>query len=180
MYEAGQGGGAGGAEGRAAGWAVRRGRQRPGRGRGGEGGAPLPARAPTFHLARLRSGVERARASLPTPAPSNCQTALARGRPGAEGRESSAGDGVPAGAREGARSGARVCVRAGRRGKRAGAAGARAASPPLRQSGKGMGELRAGRGTRGESHYLRRRVREKLGDQGRERPERATEAGLAG
>lgn len=64
--------------------------------------------------------------------------------------------------------------------KRAGAAGARAASPPLRQSGKGMGELRAGRGTRGESHYLRRRVREKLGDRGRERPERATEAGLAG
>lgn len=57
MYEAGEGGGAGGAEGRAAGWAVRRGRQRPGRGRGGAGGALLRARAPTFHLARLRSGV---------------------------------------------------------------------------------------------------------------------------
>lgn len=69
MYEAGQGGGAGGAEGRAAGWAVRRGRQPPGRGRGGEGGALLPARAPTFHLAPRRSGVGRARASPATPAP---------------------------------------------------------------------------------------------------------------
>lgn len=90
-------------------------------------------------------------------------------------------DGVPAGAREGARSGERVCA-CGPAGweRRAGAAGARAASPPLRQSGKGMGELRAGRGTRGESHYLRRRVREKLGDQGREGPGRTTEAGLAG
>lgn len=56
MYEAGRGGGAGGVEGRAPGWAVRHQRQRPGRGPGRAGGVLLPARAPSFHLAWLGSG----------------------------------------------------------------------------------------------------------------------------
>lgn len=152
--------------GREAGGAVRHERHRPGRGRGGAGGALRPARAPTFLGCREETGGTGTR-SLSNPRPSLSVRLPERGAVPGEGRQSRAGDGVTAGARGRLRRVARVCAcgpgQLGEGGGRALQVHARPRCPhaparalgPLHQSGvgaeSGMGEPRAGSGTSGQS-----------------------------